>query len=181
MKTIRLDDGTWIVRNGKIVAGAPDVTLATIDFTANGGDGYPFAPFGFTTLGATYQQAFRNYLVDSTGLNGVIPAADYPFNAEKQRIQVAPFPNCPTPANPTVEIVSTNFARLRWDNVPEAIRYRIEGGTSDDPFSFVSLQSPLTYYNAKTKGHWFREQNTFGEWQQFAIHCDLSQRLSILL
>ncbi len=86
VKSIMLDDGTMIVENGEVVEGAPDITLATIDFTAGGGDGYPFAPLTFTTLGATYQQAFRNYLADEDGLNGVIPESLYPYNAPPSRI-----------------------------------------------------------------------------------------------
>ncbi len=86
VKSIVLDDGTVIVDNGMVADGAPDLDLATVDFTAGGGDGYPFAPLTFTTLGNTYQQAFRNYLADADGLNGVIPEADYPFGASKQRI-----------------------------------------------------------------------------------------------
>ncbi len=86
VKSIILDDGTVIVEDGAVVDGAPSLDLATIDFTAGGGDGYPFAPLTFTTLGNTYQQAFRNYLTDAGGLNGVIPETDYPFGAAPQRI-----------------------------------------------------------------------------------------------
>jgi 5'-nucleotidase len=77
---IRLDDGTYIVQNGAVVAGAPSVNVATIDFLANGGDQYPFRPAPFTRLGATYQQALSNYIVSALG--GVITAADYPEGGE---------------------------------------------------------------------------------------------------
>ncbi|NJM15616.1 MAG: hypothetical protein HC896_09820, partial [Bacteroidales bacterium] len=87
--SITLDNGTPIVANGEVVAGAPNVNMATIDFTANGGDGYPFAPYGPITLGATYQQAFSSYLQAADGLNGVISAAQYPFQSPKQRIIAA--------------------------------------------------------------------------------------------
>ena len=57
-----------------------DLTVATINFLAGGGDGYPFLGAPFTTLGATYQQALANYitapLVDG-GLAGTISAPDY--------------------------------------------------------------------------------------------------------
>ena len=73
--SIQLDDGTTIVRDGAVVAGAPDVTVATIDFLARGGDQYPFdGPF--TTLGVSYQQALEAYVVEA--LDGVIGEADYP-------------------------------------------------------------------------------------------------------
>jgi 5'-nucleotidase len=73
--SLRLDNGTYIVQNGAVVPGAPEVTVATIDFIARGGDQYPF-PAGSTTLGVSYQQALENYIVD--GLGGVISAAEYP-------------------------------------------------------------------------------------------------------
>ena len=52
------------------------VDVATIAFTFGGGDCYAFGPGGFTTVGATYQQALAHYLV--AGLGGHITAAAYP-------------------------------------------------------------------------------------------------------
>lgn len=86
--SITLDDGTEIVKDGEVVEGAPDITLATIDFTAGGGDGYPFEPLEYTTLGATYQQAFLNYLTAEDGLDSLITEAMYPFDAAPSRIKV---------------------------------------------------------------------------------------------
>ena len=40
--SLTLDDGTKIVENGAVVAGAPNVNLATTNFTAGNGDSYPF-------------------------------------------------------------------------------------------------------------------------------------------
>jgi 5'-nucleotidase len=74
-----LDDATVIVTGGAVVAG-PDLTVATIDFLAKGGDQYPFRGAPFTTLGVTYQQALANYIVDE--LLGNISAADYPEGGE---------------------------------------------------------------------------------------------------
>jgi 5'-nucleotidase len=70
-----LDDGTVIIDNGVVVAGAP-LVLATIDFTFRGGDQYPFRGAAFTPVGVTYQQALANYL--RTGLGGVVRASQYP-------------------------------------------------------------------------------------------------------
>lgn len=70
---VTLEDGTPIVSGGAIVAGAPDVSVATIDFLANGGDGYPFPTLGLTEFsgaGSTYQQALEDFIVD--GLGGVV-------------------------------------------------------------------------------------------------------------
>lgn len=82
IRTITLDDGTPIVANGSVVAGAPAVNIATIDFLARGGDQYPFRGAAFTNLGVSYQQALANYLIDAAGLDGTVTAADYPEGGE---------------------------------------------------------------------------------------------------
>jgi 5'-nucleotidase len=78
---IVLDDGTVIVTGSAVVAGA-DMTVATIDFLARGGDEYPYRGAPFTVLGVTYQQALTNHIQDPIGLNGTISAADYPVGGE---------------------------------------------------------------------------------------------------
>jgi 5'-nucleotidase len=82
---VTLDDGTVIVTGGAVVTG-PDLTVATIDFLARGGDQYPYRGAPFTVLGASYQQALSNYIVD--GLGGVISAADYPVGGEGRITQL---------------------------------------------------------------------------------------------
>jgi 5'-nucleotidase len=82
VKDVELDDGTKIVMNGLLVPGAPAVAIATNDFSARGGDQYPFRGAPFTTLGVTYQQALLNYIVSPSGLNRLISAADYPEGGE---------------------------------------------------------------------------------------------------
>ena len=74
-----LEDMTILVDGGMVIPG-PDVTIATIDFLANGGDQYPYRGAEFTRLGATYQQAVAQYLVENLG--GMISAADYPQGGE---------------------------------------------------------------------------------------------------
>jgi 5'-nucleotidase len=78
---ITLDDGTSIVAGGAVVPGAPALNIATIDFSARGGDQYPFrgAPF-VTFAGVTYQQALSRYIEEDLG--GLITAADYPEGGE---------------------------------------------------------------------------------------------------
>lgn len=76
VRELALDDGRVLVRNGQVVPGAPAVTIATIDFVARGGDGYPFGDLPFTSLEVTYQQALRDYIAD--GLGGRVTAAQYP-------------------------------------------------------------------------------------------------------
>jgi 5'-nucleotidase len=75
VRELVLNDGTVIVADGEVVDGAP-VSLATNDFTARGGDGYPFRGVPFTAVGRTYQQALVDFL--TTDLGGVVRAADYP-------------------------------------------------------------------------------------------------------
>ena len=79
VREVMLADGTLIVHEGQITAGARDVTVATINFLANGGDQYPHLQ-DFTVLGVSDQQALRNYIKD--GLGGQITAADYPEGGE---------------------------------------------------------------------------------------------------
>jgi 5'-nucleotidase / UDP-sugar diphosphatase len=62
VQNIRLGDGTVLVENGVVVPG-PGVTVATIDFLAQGQDGYDmFEPYDFTTVGVSYQQSLAQYL-----------------------------------------------------------------------------------------------------------------------
>ena len=53
----------------------PDLTVATVDFLARGGDEYPYRGAPYTILGLTYQQALTNFIVD--GLGGTIDGPDY--------------------------------------------------------------------------------------------------------
>ncbi len=70
-----LDDGTPIVTAGAVVEG-PGVSVATNDFSARGGDVYPFRGLPFTSVGVSYQQALAAYIADD--LAGAITAAAYP-------------------------------------------------------------------------------------------------------
>ena len=61
--SIQLADGTYIVKDGRILADAPNVDIATIDFLAiDGGDQYDFGGAEFISLGITYQQALEQYI-----------------------------------------------------------------------------------------------------------------------
>ncbi|GDX97662.1 5'-nucleotidase [Phycisphaerae bacterium] len=76
IRDIVLNDGRVLVRNGAVVPGAPSVNMATIDFTAQGGDSFPFNAIPYTRLGTTYQRAFFNYLTQALG--GQVSSQDYP-------------------------------------------------------------------------------------------------------
>jgi 2',3'-cyclic-nucleotide 2'-phosphodiesterase (5'-nucleotidase family) len=95
IQSVTLDDGTSIVAGGAVVAGAPSVTIATNDFSARGGDQYPFRGAPFTNVGVSYQQALLNYLTSPAGLNGVVTSAQYPAGGSGRITCIA---NCPPPA-----------------------------------------------------------------------------------
>jgi 5'-nucleotidase / UDP-sugar diphosphatase len=61
-----LDDGTVLIDNGVIVNPSHTFSFTTIDFTANGGDNYPFAANGVvfenSPFTITYQEALANYV-----------------------------------------------------------------------------------------------------------------------
>jgi hypothetical protein len=80
VRSVVLNDGTEIIEDGAIAPDAPALNVATIDFLARGGDEYPFRSAPFVTLGVTYQQALRHYIV--LALDGVITAAQYPEGGE---------------------------------------------------------------------------------------------------
>lgn len=66
IRSVVLDDGTVLVQDGAVNPAARDFSFATIDFTANGGDGYPFAAnnvvFENTPFSITYQEALANFI-----------------------------------------------------------------------------------------------------------------------
>lgn len=95
--SITLNDNTPIVSDGQVVQGAPNVNMATIDFLAKGGDFYPFDLLNYTILGATYQQALFNYIVDENGLDSLISASQYPAGGEGRIIEQIIVPSLSLP------------------------------------------------------------------------------------
>jgi 5'-nucleotidase len=88
VRSLALADGTAIITNGSVVPG-PAINIGTTDFTAAGGDGYPFT--GLTAVPSTipYQQGLFRFLVAVDGLNGRVPAGRYPV-AGAGRIDLTP-------------------------------------------------------------------------------------------
>jgi 2',3'-cyclic-nucleotide 2'-phosphodiesterase (5'-nucleotidase family) len=82
IRSIVLDDGTVLVNDGAIVDPVRTFSFATIDFTANGGDGYPFAANGVAfendPFTITYQQALADLITTPKADGGLqrINAAD---------------------------------------------------------------------------------------------------------
>lgn len=66
IRRIVLDDGTVLVDEGVVVNNERSFSFATIDFTANDGDGYPFkanaVAFENSTNTITYQEALANFI-----------------------------------------------------------------------------------------------------------------------
>jgi len=76
VRSVTLNDGTEIVRNGVVLSGAT-ISVATHDFVARGGDQYPFRGLPIRIMaGLTYQEALALYLVENLG--NVITGKDYP-------------------------------------------------------------------------------------------------------
>jgi 5'-nucleotidase len=74
VREVRLADGTPIVLGGTVQPGA-DLNVVTNDFSARGGDQYPFRGIPFTTLGKTYQQTLFDYI--TIDLGAAITVAQY--------------------------------------------------------------------------------------------------------
>lgn len=79
-----LADDVVLVRDGAVVAGAPNVALVTNSFTAAGGDNYPtLKAKAAIQLGATYEQALVEYLLDFASSAGLptLPSSDVRYRA----------------------------------------------------------------------------------------------------
>lgn len=86
VRSIVLNDGREIVRDGAVLANAEPVNIAIVDFLARGGDQYPFFGAAFTIVGVSYQQALRDYIVQHLG--GEITAVDYRDGGEGRIIEL---------------------------------------------------------------------------------------------
>ena len=78
--SLTLTDGTKLVDNGAVVAGAPAVDVITNSFTATGGDNFPtFGAAKSKVLGYSYEEALYRYLLSfPKGADGLptIPSSD---------------------------------------------------------------------------------------------------------
>jgi 2',3'-cyclic-nucleotide 2'-phosphodiesterase (5'-nucleotidase family) len=66
IRRVVLDDGTVLIDNGAVLDPTRTFSFTTIDFTANGGDNYPFAANGVVfendPFTITYQEALANFI-----------------------------------------------------------------------------------------------------------------------
>jgi hypothetical protein len=80
-----LSDGRKLIDAGKVVAGAPSVTIVTNNFTADGGDNFPtLAALKKSAFGISYEEALYEYLLSfAAGSSGLptIPASDKRYSA----------------------------------------------------------------------------------------------------
>jgi len=90
--SITLEDGTAIVSAGAVVAGAPNVAVATNDFNSRGGDQFPFADPAVdsaalprTVFPQPLQAIFRDYLVSLGTIDATTNGGAY-ADAVNQRI-----------------------------------------------------------------------------------------------
>lgn len=169
---IVLADGTPIVQNGEIVSGAPTVNIVTADFTARGGDDYPFRGAEYVTLGITYQQSLETYIrnVLSEGIN----ENNYPIEGNNRIVngvltnieQIDQVPlaftldqNYPNPFNPTTTInyqlaTSTNVRltvyNMLGQQVRELVNARQNAGSYSVTFNASNLSSGMYIYRIQT-------------------------------
>lgn len=75
IRRVVLDDGTVLIDNGVVVNPTRAFSFTTIDFTANGGDNYPFAANGVVfendPFTITYQEALANFIQVSKADGGL--------------------------------------------------------------------------------------------------------------
>ncbi|MBT9538287.1 5'-nucleotidase C-terminal domain-containing protein [Thiobacillus sp.] len=75
IRRVVLDDGTVLIDNGVVVNPSRSFSFTTIDFTANGGDNYPFAVNGVVfendPFSITYQEALSNFIQASKSIGGL--------------------------------------------------------------------------------------------------------------
>jgi hypothetical protein len=97
VRSVALADGTPIIADGSVVPGAPDVTVVTNSFTADGGDNYPWLRDNpdKVVLPLNYEQIWLDFLQGlPVGPSGepTIPASnpDYATPAPGQRITLVP-------------------------------------------------------------------------------------------
>jgi 5'-nucleotidase/UDP-sugar diphosphatase len=76
IREVVLDNGTTLVRDGMVLAGAPRLNVATTDFLARGGDEYPYRGAAFVTLRVSGRKALADFV--EKDLNGMIRAKAYP-------------------------------------------------------------------------------------------------------
>lgn len=119
---VTLDDGTVLIDNGVVVNGLRRFSLSTIDFTAAGGDGYPFAAAGVLFENAvdtiTYQEALERFIsspLEQGGLGGLITSARYgaanPMDAAGRLVDVA---LAPVPEPATYGMMALGLGLLGW-------------------------------------------------------------------
>ena len=75
IREVVMDNGTVLVTGGVVNASAPTFSFATIDFTAAGGDGYPFVAnnvaFENAVTTITYQEALADFIATPKSLGGL--------------------------------------------------------------------------------------------------------------
>jgi 2',3'-cyclic-nucleotide 2'-phosphodiesterase (5'-nucleotidase family) len=107
IRRVVLDDGTVLIDEGVVVNNTRSFSFTTIDFTANGGDNYPFAANGVafenSPFTITYQEALANYIkapkaqgglqrdgaTDGDEITGNLYGVENPYDLHGRLIDVA--------------------------------------------------------------------------------------------
>ena len=62
VRSLVLDDGREIIKEGLLLENAPTISIATLSFLARGGGNIPLKGLDASNLAATYQQTLSEYL-----------------------------------------------------------------------------------------------------------------------
>lgn len=171
---IQLDNGTYLVQNGAVLSGAPNVNIAIVNFSAQGGDQYPFRGASFITMGATYQNALLTYIADS--LSGVIDSVKYPVNGQGRIIQDSTLisvnsigenipdryslaQNFPNPFNPSTMVrfdipqagfVTVKIYDMLGKEIAEIVNDELRAGSYEVPFDGSYFSSGMYFYRIQS-------------------------------
>jgi len=162
VQRVVLDDGTVLIDNGAVIPGARSFSFATIDFTANGGDGYPFAANNVTFANAvftvTYQEALAELIQtpkadgglgrvnaqDGTTVTTNVYGPENAFDLHGRIIDLAV-----AVANPGVPVVGTGARETLVGTAGDNV---ITGGGAGDSLTGGAGGDTFVYTNVRDAG-----------------------------
>ena len=136
IRYVYLSDGTAVIVRGDVVPGAPDISIAIVDFLARGGDQYPFRGAPFTTLGITYDRALTEYVQNQLG--GFVDVRQYPGGGENRMIDTG----SPDPVGYCVSDINLDLTRNFYD-----VSYFIQLFTAGSPAADYNQDGNLNMFD----------------------------------